>query len=451
MKVQFSTPLHTDLYQLMMANAYFHSGIAEREATFNLYYRRPPEGEKFIIFAGLAQALEWLSSLQFEADELKYILQRIPNLHLDFVKALGCIQEHIALLTIRALDEGTIVYPNTPLVTVTGPQWIGQLIETAFLNEINHQSLIATVSKRICSAAAGDPVFEFGFRRAQGASAALNGARAAYIGGAAGTSNVLAGKLYGIPTIGTHAHSWIMSFPSEYDAFIAYARVYPKDCVFLVDTYDTIEGVKTAIRVSKELAIQPKGVRLDSGDLCELSKAVRHLLDDAGFVQTTIIASNDLDAESIIKLKAAGAMITAWGVGTRLITAYHDPALGGVYKLASFLENGRRVNVSKNVPGKTSLCGQLSFMRCFDVHGAPAFDYICAFDAKPLLCDESLVDMRQMLHVVSVNNSTVYNDISTHAARLHVEHNWHKHDELTKYNVFIDHNVKGVCNVSVGC
>lgn len=398
MKTQFTTILHTDLYQLTMANAYFHAGIANREATFNLYYRRPPRGAKFIVFAGLEQALDWLVNLDTDECAIAFVKKNVPNIHTDFLVALRNIKEHVKLLKIHALDEGIIAYPNTPLVTVTGPQWLGQLIETALLNEINHQSLIATTAAQICSVAENDSVFELGFRRAQGQTAALHGARAAYIGGVAGTSNVLAGKLFNIPVMGTHAHSWIMSFSTEYDAFAAYARVYPDNCVFLVDTYDTLEGTKTAIKVANDLGVCLKGVRLDSGDLLLLSKSVRTLLDDAGFNDTFIIASNDLDARHIRELKQAGAPITVWGVGTRLITAFFDPALGGVYKLASFIEAGQRIDVAKNTPGKMSLSGRVSLTRYFRADGTANYDLVHVLDSEHVV--PTGCTARKMLNIV---------------------------------------------------
>lgn len=440
--MRYATPLFTDMYQLTMANALFHAGIADREATFNLYYRRPPVGSSYVIFAGIQQALEWLAALSTDERDMSFIRRNVGNLHPNFVSALRDIHAAVAKLRIRSFDEGSVVYPNTPMVTVTGPQWIAQLIETPFLNEVNHQSLIATTTGPICDAAASDPVFEMGFRRAQGASAAVNGARAAYIGGVAGTSNMLAGSMYSIPVIGTHAHSWIMSFPSERDAFIAYATVYGNDSVFLVDTYDTFEGTKMAIEVSKELGVYPKGIRLDSGDLWLLSRACRKILDGAGFHDTVIVASNNLDAHMITDLKAGEAPIGAWGVGTRLITAFAEPALGGVYKLASYVQDRRRVNVAKNTPGKTSLPGQLNVVRCFVGDGMlPVNDIIYSADIAMPVCDG--VQCVSMLHDVFVEGRAmprVFYSIDSMRDRAADKRRLHKN---VSFNVVV-HNSVGI-------
>lgn len=341
-----SLSLLTDLYQLTMANGYWRSGLGEREAAFHLFYRRNPFQGGYALACGLHTAIEWLQALRFEEDDVAYLSNLRGNDgarlfdpgFLDFLRALRFSCD------VDAVPEGTVVFPHEPLVRVRGPIIQCQLLETALLNVINFQTLIATKSVRICQAAQGEPVLEFGLRRAQGIDGSLAASRAAYVGGSAGTSNVLAGKLYGIPVKGTHAHSWVMLFDDEITSFRAYAEAMPNNCVFLVDTYDTIEGVKNAIEVGLELRARGHtlaGVRLDSGDLAHLSIQARALLDEAGFEDAAIVASNDLDEHLITSLKAQGATIGVWGVGTRLATAYDQPALGGVYKLTAVRgENG---------------------------------------------------------------------------------------------------------------
>jgi nicotinate phosphoribosyltransferase len=335
-----SPALLTDLYQLTMAQGYWRAGLAEREAVFHLTFRRCPFGGGYAIACGLAAALDWLEEFQFEGDDLRYLAGQTgsdgrPLFHekfLDFLRSgrLAC--------DLDALPEGTLAFPHEPLVRVRGPLWQAQVIETALLNIINFQTLIATKAARVCHAAAGQTVIDFGLRRAQGIDGGLAASRAAYIGGCHGTSNVLAGRMFGIPIRGTHAHSWVMAFDDELTAFRQYAAAMPNNCVFLVDTYDTHRGVANAIVVGRELRERGHellGVRLDSGDLCELSKDARAMLDAAGFPQAKIVASSDLDEHEITRLKAAGAKIDVWGVGTRLVTAHDQPALGGVYKLAA--------------------------------------------------------------------------------------------------------------------
>jgi len=332
--------LLTDLYQLTMAKGYWRSGLAEREAAFHLFYRRNPFKGGYALACGLHAAIEWLGELRFGGDEIDYLAglcgndgaRLLERGFLDFLRTLRFSCD------VDAVTEGTVVFPHEPLVRVSGPVAQCQLIETALLNLINFQTLIATKAARICQATQGEPVLEFGLRRAQGVDGSLAASRAAYVGGCAATSNVLAGKIYGIPVRGTHAHSWVMLFDDELESFRAYAEAMPNNCVFLVDTYDTIDGVKHAIEVGKSLRERGHalaGIRLDSGDLAHLSIKARALLDEAGFEDTAIVASNDLDEHVITSLKAQGATIGVWGVGTRLATAYDQPALGGVYKLSA--------------------------------------------------------------------------------------------------------------------
>ena len=335
-----SLALLTDLYQLTMANGYYRSGMAEQEAVFTLYFRKNPFGNPYTIAAGLEYAIDYLQNFRFSPNDIAYLAQLQGN---DGQLLFGA--PFLAYLSrlefscdVDAMPEGTVVFPNQPLLRVKGKLIEAQLLETALLNIINFQSLIATKATRIVHAAQGDTILEFGLRRAQGIDGGLSASRAAYIGGCHATSNVLAGKLFDIPVRGTHAHSWVMCFDSEPAAFMQYAKVMPNNCTFLVDTYNTIEGVKNAIEAGKWLqsnGYKLAGIRLDSGDLAALSIDARKLLDDAGFTATKIVASNDLDEHSISSLKKEGATIAVWGVGTKLVTAFDQPALGGVYKLSA--------------------------------------------------------------------------------------------------------------------
>ena len=340
-----SAALLTDLYQLTMAYGYWKSGRAEHEAVFHLHFRKTPFGGGYAIACGLEQVIDWLQGFRFAPDDLAY-LARLPGndgkplFEQAFLDYLGRMRLEVDL---DAIPEGTVVFPHQPLIRVRGPIIQGQLLETALLCMVNFNTLIATKAARICQAAGGDPVLEFGLRRAQGADGALTASRAAHVGGCASTSNVLAGKRYGIPVRGTHAHSWVMSFDDEETAFETYAQAMPNNCVFLVDTYDTLAGVRKAIAVARRLrqrGHEMVGIRLDSGDLAWLSAEARKLLDAAGFPKAQIVASNDLDERTIASIKQQGGAVAVWGVGTKLVTAYDQPALGGVYKLAAIREPG---------------------------------------------------------------------------------------------------------------
>ena len=329
--------LLTDLYQLTMMNGYYLEGRHEQIAIFDLFFRQ----NKFItvsISAGLEQAIDYILNLNFGKDEIEYL--RSLNLfdegfltYLSNMKFTG---------DVYAVPEGTPVFPGEPILTVRAPIIQAQLIETAILNIINHQTLIASKAAKVCYSAKGDNVLEFGLRRAQGPDAGIYGARAAIIGGCTSTSNVLAGQEYGVKVAGTHSHSWVMNFASEYEAFKTYAEIYPDSTLLLVDTYNTLKsGVPNAIKVFDELKAKgkkPLGIRLDSGDLAYLSKEARKMLDKAGYTDTIICASGDLDEYLIASLKAQGAKINLWGVGTKLITSADMPALGGVYKLSAMVE-----------------------------------------------------------------------------------------------------------------
>ena len=339
------SPLLTDLYQLTMAYGYWQQGCHEDEAVFQLFFRKHPFAGGYTIAAGLEPALAWLKHLRFSADDGDYLAQlRGADEQPLFPPAfIAYLRELTLSVDIDAVPEGTVVFPNEPLMRVQGPLLQVQLLETALLNLINFQTLIATKAARVCRAAGDDPVLEFGLRRAQGVDGGVAASRAAFIGGCAATSNVLAGQLYGIPVKGTHAHSWVMSHGDELEAFRAYANAMPNNAVFLVDTYNTLQGVQHAITVGRELRERGHdllGIRLDSGDLAWLSQQAREMLDRAGFERTAIVASNDLDEHLITSLKHQDACIGMWGVGTRLATAYDQPALGGVYKLSAIREGG---------------------------------------------------------------------------------------------------------------
>ncbi|MBT34458.1 MAG: nicotinate phosphoribosyltransferase [Thalassobius sp.] len=336
-----SLALLTDLYQITMAYGYWKSGTTEKEAVFNLYFRKNPFQGGYAIACGLDYVIDYLESFRFDKSDLDYLAtikgndgnQLFDNEFLDYLAGMRFSCD------IDAVPEGTVIFPNEPLVRIKGPLFQCQMIETPLLNIINFQTLVATKASRLHIAAKGDPVLEFGMRRAQGIDGSLAASRAAYIGGCSATSNVLAGKLFGIPVKGTHAHSWIMSFDSEEEAFDRYAEAMPNNCIFLVDTYNTIEGIKKAIETGKKLrakGFEMAGIRLDSGDLAYLSIEARKLLDEAGFPKAAVVASNDLDEHIIASLKnQQDAKVNVWGVGTKLATAYDQPALGGVYKISA--------------------------------------------------------------------------------------------------------------------
>ncbi len=335
-----SLALLTDFYELTMAYGYWKMGMADREAAFQLFFRRKPFNGGFAIAAGLEIALDLIEHFRYSASDLAYLEKLEGNDGSPWFdpKFLDFLSNFSFKCDIDAVPEGTAVFPYEPLVVVKGPILHAQLLECPLLNIINFQSLIATKAARICFAARPDPVVEFGMRRAQGMDGALAASRAAYIGGCESTSHVLAGKIFGIPVRGTHAHSWIMAFDEEEASFEAYAEIMPKNCIFLIDTYDTIGGVKKAMAVAKRMrhkGVEMFGVRLDSGDLAHLSIEVRKLLDEGGFPEAKIMASNELDELIISDLKHQGAKIDIWGVGTHLVTAKGQPALDGVYKLSA--------------------------------------------------------------------------------------------------------------------
>ncbi|MCI8511093.1 MAG: nicotinate phosphoribosyltransferase [Lachnospiraceae bacterium] len=332
--------LLTDLYELTMMQGYFYEKDANETVIFDAFYRTNPDGNGFAIAAGLEQVIEYIENLHFEKEDVEY-LRSTGLFGEDFLEYLSTFR---FTGDIYAIPEGTVVFPREPLVKVIAPIMQAQLVETALLNIINHQSLIATKASRIVHAARGDGVMEFGLRRAQGPDAGIYGARAAMIAGCIGTSNVLCGQMFDVPIKGTHAHSWIMSFPDELTAFRTYAKLYPSACILLVDTYDTLKsGIPHAIQVFQEMRKEGipltfYGIRLDSGDLAYLSKEAKKMLDAAGFSDAVISASNDLDETLITSLKNQGATINSWGVGTNLITSKDSPSFGGVYKLAAIMD-----------------------------------------------------------------------------------------------------------------
>lgn len=356
-----SLALLTDLYQLTMAYGYWARGQADRRAIFHLSFRRAPFGGGYALAAGLQPALEYIANYRFAADDLEYLAtlrgndgQRLfPDTFLRYLESLRLSVD------VAGIPEGTVVFPQEPLLRVEGSLLECQLLESTLLNLINYQTLIATKAARVVWAAGGDAVLEFGLRRAQGINGALAASRAAFIGGCQATSNVLAGKLYGIPVRGTHAHSWVMSHDSELMAFDEYAQALPNNCVFLVDTYDTLQGVRRAIEVGRRLAERGQrmvGIRLDSGDLAWLSSQARRMLDEAGFPDAVIVASNDLDERLILSLKQQDAQITVWGVGTKLVTGNDQSALGGVYKLSAIEDHQTRSADNPRSVSDPSLC-----------------------------------------------------------------------------------------------
>ncbi len=390
--------LLTDLYEMTMMQGYFKSANHD-VAVFDAFYRKNPCDGGYAICAGLDQVIDYIKNLHFSAEDISYL----RGLHIFDEDFLSYLENFRFSGDIYAIPEGTLIFPREPLIKVIAPIMEAQLVETAILNIINHQSLIATKAARVCYAAGSDGVMEFGLRRAQGPDSGTYGARAAVIGGCKGTSNVLAGQLFDVPVLGTHAHSWIMSFPDEYTAFKTYANLYPSACILLVDTYDTLKsGVPHAIRVFREMReagipLTYYGVRIDSGDLAYLSKQIRKMLDDAGFPDAVISASNDLDEYLIESLKLQGAEITSWGVGTNLITAKDNPAFGGVYKMAAIQkEDGNfvpKIKISENSE-KITNPGNKTIYRIYDkATGKIRADLICLADETfDEACDMNLFD-----------------------------------------------------------
>lgn len=431
--------LLTDLYQLTMLAGYFEAQKHEEPCCFELYFRRLPFAGGYCIAAGLEPALDYLQSLRFHPEEVNYLrsLGLFTEKFLDWLPSLSFRGEA------WAVSEGELVFPNVPLLRLQGSLGECQVVESALLNIMNFQTLVASKASRVKQAAGPGSVLEFGLRRAQGIDGALSASRAAFVGGCEATSNVLAGSIYQIPVKGTHAHSWVMAFSDELEAFRAYARSFPDTCTLLVDTYDTLaSGVPHAVIVGKELAAQGHhlaGIRLDSGDLCELSRQARRLLDEGGLTYTKIVASNDLDEYEIGRLQAQGAAIDIWGVGTNLVTCKDEPALGGVYKLvASGPEMTPRIKISSNLSKSTipgikqvyrgydpdgMVCGDLLALAgepapqagrisCYETHGDKALPALKADRVRPLLQKvmeggQPLVDRPTLLEIQELARRSV--------------------------------------------
>jgi nicotinate phosphoribosyltransferase len=384
--------LTTDLYEVTMACGYWKAGMSDYEAAFHVTFRENPFGAEFTVACGLATVIDFLSGFHFEETDIDYLASLHGNDDqplfdpgfLDYLHGLRLTCD------IDAMPEGTLVFPNEPLIRVCGPVIQCQLLETALLTILNFQSLIATKAARVCLAAGNDAIIEFGLRRAQGVDGGLSAARAAYVGGCAGTSNLQAGQRYRIPVSGTQAHSWIMFFESEHEAFETYAKAMPNNCVFLVDTYNSLDGVRRAIDVARQLrrnGHEMIGVRLDSGDRTALSIETRRMLDKAGFKNAKIVCSGDLDEFAIEKMKKRGAKIDIWGVGTKLTTGQPDSALGGIYKLGAVRQPGEqwryRVKLSDD-PEKTSFPGLLQVRRFHQPDGRFIADAIYEINHAPI-------------------------------------------------------------------
>lgn len=446
----------TDLYQLTMAAGYYDQRLHQRKAIFHLFYRKAPFGGDFAVSAGLALAIDIVKGLKFSADDVQYLgrLKGANGKPLFKEPFLNYLQRLKFTGNIYAVPEGEVVLPHEPLLRIEGNIIECQLLETALLTVMNFSTLIATKAARIKAAAGEDDVLEFGLRRAQGIDGGLTASRSAYIGGCDATSNVWAGRYYGVPVKGTHAHSWVMAFPSEEEAFEAYAEAMPNNSVFLVDTYDTLDGIAAAILEGKKLrerGHEMLGVRLDSGDLAELSIAAREMMDAAGFPDAKVIASDSLDEYAIADLKAKGARIDVWGIGTRLATAHDQPALGGVYKLAAIEdENGEwlpRIKLSEAAV-KVSNPGRQGVRRYYDekddfpmgsviynqLNGPPTGRFFTkegySISVPPGLREDEL------LRPVFEDGELVYASPSLHSTRDRALKNWKNWSRISNFATF---------------
>ena len=396
--------LLTDLYQLTMAQGYWKTGLSEDQACFHMYFRDNPFSGGYSIACGMAQLAELVDGFRFSGEDCEYLAGlKAPGggalFEPEFLEWLGDLRLSV---DIDAVHEGTVVFPNEPLVRVTGPIMQCQLLETALLNCVNFETLIATKAARVCLAAES-PVAEFGLRRAQGYAGGVWASRAAVVGGCASTSNVLAGKLFGLPVSGTHAHSWVMAFESELEAFRAYAKAFPNNCILLIDTYDVRQGLENAITVGLEMKQRGErliGVRIDSGDLSWLAKMCRERLDEAGLSDCGVVLSNDLDEYTISSIRNEGAQVMSWGVGTKLATAYDQPTLGGVYKLSA-TRAGKdapwvdRIKIAEN-SSKLTFPGVLGIRRYYHEDGFIAGDMVYDVNA-PINGEERIVDPMDQL------------------------------------------------------
>jgi len=409
-----SLALHTDLYQINMAQTYWEDNIHNRKAVFDLYFRKLPFDNGYAVFAGLERIINYIQNFEFSESDLAYLKNEL-GYKADFIEYLKTVKFNG---TLKAMQEGEIVFANEPLLRVEASLAEAQLIESALLNIVNYQTLIATKASRIKQLVGDQTLMEFGTRRAQEMDAALWGTRAAYIGGFNATSNVRAGKLFGIPVAGTHAHAMIQAYQDDYTAFKKYAKTH-KNCVFLVDTYDTLRsGVPNAIKVAKEFGTEINfvGIRLDSGDLAYLSKKAREMLDEAGFQDTKIYASSDIDEHTILTLQAQGAKIDVWGIGTKLITAYDQPALGAVYKLVAIEnESGEMmdtIKISSN-PEKVSTPGMKKVYRIMNtINNRSEGDYISKEEENPN--EEERLKMFHPVHTFISKFVTDFNAINLH-------------------------------------
>lgn len=449
--------LMTDFYELTMMQGYLNDGSINKTVVFDVFYRVNPSGNGFAITAGLEQVIDYIKNLHFSESDIEYLrsLNTFDEKFLTYLKGFRFTGD------IYAIPEGTVVFPTEPLLRVKAPIMEAQIVETAILTIINHQSLIATKASRVAWSAGNDAVMEFGLRRAQGPDAGIYGARAAIIGGCAGTSNVLTGKMFDVPVLGTHAHSWVMSFPSEVEAFRCYARTFPNACTFLVDTYDTLRsGVPNAIKVFKEMQadgieLKNYGIRLDSGDLAYLSKEARKMLDAAGFTDAKITASSDLDEYLIMSLKLQGAKINNWGVGTKLITSDDCPSFGGVYKLSAESDGKGgfipKIKLSDN-PSKVTNPGIKKVLRfyskdtgkikadliCLEEEDYKETDTIRLFDHmakwKNMILKPGTYTIRKLLVPVFINGECVYTSPSVMDIKANCEHElstlWDEHRRL---------------------
>lgn len=409
-----SLALHTDLYQINMVEAYWADGMHERKAVFELFFRKLPFGNGYAIFAGLERVLEYLKNFEFSDSDLAYLKEQ-AGYRDDFLSYLKTVR---FTGNVYSVVEGELVFQNEPLIRIEATLAEAQLIETALLNIVNYQTLIATKASRIKQIVKDDRVMEFGTRRAQEMDAAIWGSRAAFIGGLEATSNVRAGKLFGLPVAGTHAHSMVQAYKDEYEAFHSYAKRHRK-CVFLVDTYDTLKsGLPIAIQVAKELGdkIDFQGIRLDSGDIAFLSKEARKMLDEAGFRDAEIVVSNDLDEYTILNLKAQGAQVDSWGIGTKLITAYDQPALGAVYKIVAIENEAGQMEDTIKISGnaeKVTTPGLKKVYRIIDrENGKSEGDYIVMADEDP--ASEERLKMFHPVHTFVSKFVTNFDAVDIH-------------------------------------
>lgn len=444
--------LLADFYEFTMGNGYFENGMKDEIVHFDMFFRSAPDDASYVILTGLEQLIEYLENLHFDPEDIEFLRSK-GIFSEEFLEYLANFEFEC---DVRAIPEGTVVFPSEPLVTVRGPAIQAQMIETMVLLTINHQTMITTKANRICKAAAGRPVTEFGSRRAQGYSGANIGARAAYIGGCNGSANTLAEQLYGVPALGTMAHSWVQMFDEEIDAFRAYAKVYPDSCFLLIDTYDVLhQGLPNAIQVFKELREQGhegRGIRIDSGDIAYLSKACRKILDEAGFPDVTIMASNSLDEYVIEDLLKQDAQVDSFGVGERLITSKSHPVFGGVYKLVAREEEGEiipTIKISENV-SKITTPGVKDVYRFYDKEKGKALADVIAVKGEDVPEDEYEIfhplftwkrktlknyEVRSLLEDIYIDGKLVYESPSLEEIREKVQRElgtlW---DETTRLN-----------------